>query len=171
MMVAFLGMLFSREASIEEDLPFFLIKDQTFLYVELAGDAAPSGVYQLSDGASLRDVIRLTGMSLPVDILDQKVCGEALRSGELLKVVGKVTEKASVQRSWMPASHRLTLGIKLHPDRMTLIDWRILPGIGPVLAKRIEENRQSNGDFEHLKAMERVRGIGPKRIKAWAEFF
>jgi competence protein ComEA len=71
----------------------------------------------------------------------------------------------------MPAGQRLALGVPLHPDRMGLGDWEVLPGIGPALARRIELDRQENGEFGSLERLERVRGIGPKRIQAWSEFF
>lgn len=71
----------------------------------------------------------------------------------------------------MAARKRVALGIALHPDRMSRADWESLPGIGPKLALAIELDRQENGDFGHLEALERVRGIGPKRIEAWRKFF
>lgn len=39
-----------------------------------------------------------------------------------------------------------------------------LPGIGPVLARRIVEHRGRNGAFRSLEEMRAVRGIGPSLI-------
>ncbi|MDP1859286.1 MAG: helix-hairpin-helix domain-containing protein [Gemmatimonadaceae bacterium] len=36
-----------------------------------------------------------------------------------------------------------------------------LPRIGPVLAKRIVEDRAAHGPFGSLQGLERVRGVGP----------
>lgn len=41
----------------------------------------------------------------------------------------------------------------------------LLPGVGPVLARRIVENRQRVGPFQSLEALERVHGIGEKTIE------
>lgn len=37
-----------------------------------------------------------------------------------------------------------------------------LPGIGPVMAKRIVEYRQANGPFQRLEELRKVKGIGAK---------
>ena len=71
----------------------------------------------------------------------------------------------------MPASHRVSMGIPLHPDRMNSSEWRYLPGIGQALAERIELDRQKNGEFVRLESLDRVRGVGMKRIKTWRTFF
>lgn len=39
-----------------------------------------------------------------------------------------------------------------------------LPGIGPVLARRIVEHRAKNGPFRSLAELRAVRGIGPKLL-------
>ncbi len=47
-------------------------------------------------------------------------------------------------------------------------DWRelaLLPGIGPVLARRIIRDRQRRGPVQTLAGLERVPGIGPKRLQ------
>jgi len=40
-----------------------------------------------------------------------------------------------------------------------------LPGVGEVMAERIILERQDNGAFTSVEDLERVRGIGPKRIE------
>ncbi len=40
----------------------------------------------------------------------------------------------------------------------------MLPGIGPVLARRIVEDRTLHGEFASLDDIDRVRGIGPRTI-------
>ncbi|MBN1758478.1 MAG: ComEA family DNA-binding protein [Chitinispirillaceae bacterium] len=40
-----------------------------------------------------------------------------------------------------------------------------LPGVGPVIARRIVEYRTANGPFKRLEDMERVKGIGPATVK------
>jgi competence protein ComEA len=71
----------------------------------------------------------------------------------------------------MPAAQRMALRIPLHPDRMSAEDWEALAGIGPGLAKAIEMERQQNGDFGSLAGLQRVKGIGSKRLAAWENFF
>ena len=47
----------------------------------------------------------------------------------------------------------------------TKAELMTLPGVGEVTAERILIERQDNGPFGSVKDLERVRGIGPKRIE------
>lgn len=48
-------------------------------------------------------------------------------------------------------------------DEQTLMT---LPGIGPVLARRIMEEREACGGFSSLSELLRVRGLGENRLEA-----
>ena len=45
-----------------------------------------------------------------------------------------------------------------------------LPGIGPVLAKRIVSYRQENGPFQQVTDISYVEGIGPEKLLAILDF-
>ena len=45
-----------------------------------------------------------------------------------------------------------------------------LPGLGPALAQRIVEDRETHGPFETPEALSRVKGIGPKTYEALKEY-
>lgn len=47
----------------------------------------------------------------------------------------------------------------------TLAEFEHLPGIGPVLARRIVAHRASHGAFRHIEDLALVPGIGPKRLE------
>ncbi len=51
----------------------------------------------------------------------------------------------------------------VHVNRAGEEELAALPGIGPVLAMRIVEERSRGGDFTSPGDLERVRGIGPVR--------
>jgi comEA protein len=42
---------------------------------------------------------------------------------------------------------------------------QLLPGIGPVIGKRIVDYRKANGDFTKLEDIMQVQGIGPKTFQ------
>ncbi|MCM3746466.1 helix-hairpin-helix domain-containing protein [Paenibacillus pasadenensis] len=56
---------------------------------------------------------------------------------------------------------------KLDLNRATAAQLEDLPGIGPAKAKAIVEDRERNGLFPSVDAVERVKGIGPKLIAKW----
>jgi competence protein ComEA len=53
-------------------------------------------------------------------------------------------------------------------DEATAEELEALPRIGPALAKRIVEDREANGPFGSLDALQRVKGIGPAMAKTLA---
>jgi competence protein ComEA len=169
--VLFLAVLLSREASTTEALPAFLPLAGDYLYVELVGEGLAQGTYQFNDGLSFFDVIKLTAGFSSEDLLTNPVLQQIVRDGESLKIVRKDREIGIIRQGWMKASHRMALGILLHPDRMSRTDWTVLPGVGDALAERIEIERQKNGDYGGVEALVRVKGIGKRRIDSWIKFF
>lgn len=49
-------------------------------------------------------------------------------------------------------------------NRASLDDLTRLPGVGPVLAARIVEARDSSGRFASIDDLRRVRGVGPAKL-------
>ena len=166
-----LVLIVNRRPFKVEGPPVFLSADQPAVWVELGAGFPSPGVYQLSDTRAILDVIKLTGLTSVRKITGSESCSDPLQGGELLTIVCDDKKVTKIQCSWMPASHRASFGIPLHPDRMGLRDWQFLPGIGPAMAARIEMDRQNNGDFVSFSALKRVRGIGEKRLMAWEDFF
>jgi competence protein ComEA len=69
-------------------------------------------------------------------------------------------------REFARPSAPLTLDV----NRANQRDFQRLPGIGPVLARRIVEYRESQGAFHDIEQLRRVKGIGKKtfeRIRAF----
>ena len=54
---------------------------------------------------------------------------------------------------------------KLELNRATEQEFEALPGIGPVLAERIVEYRQSRGAFRNVDQLRNVKGIGKKKFE------
>jgi len=55
---------------------------------------------------------------------------------------------------------------RLNLNAATYDELLQLPGIGPVMAKRIVEYRQQQGPFRRLDDLVKVRGIGKKKLEA-----
>lgn len=156
---------------MSKDLPAFSLQEQDVVYLGLEGEEGSFGGRQFIDRMAFGSVIKLTNVggedSLGAGLPEMS----QLVSGEIISFEKKAREINLVRNGWIAASHRIALGIPLHPDQMTEEDWVALPGIGNVLAERIELNRQENGDFGSLSALLRIKGIGMKSIEKWRDFF
>lgn len=58
----------------------------------------------------------------------------------------------------------LALGRKMDLNRAVARDLALLPGVGPVTARRITADRKKNGPFSSIDAVLRVKGVGLKRL-------
>jgi competence protein ComEA len=61
-------------------------------------------------------------------------------------------------------SHRVDL------NRADAIELALLPGLGPILAARIVQDRMRQGCFDELADLTRVGGIGPRTIERLQPF-
>ena len=164
-------LLIARGVFVNEGSPLSFAVDTDVVYVELGTGFESAGVHQFSDAAGWGSVISMTRAVSSGSWALVECCPLTIENGLYLEAAEEKEKATQIQCRWMPAEHRIALQIPLHPDRMSREDWIALPGIGEVLAERIELSRQKNGDFGCLEALQRVSGIGPKRIAAWNGFF
>lgn len=163
---------YGREFFLDrEGPPAFSVEKRPGIAV-LLGEGFPGpGVHQFSDGVTAHGVIKMTGLAVRSELLGNPRLTRSLTDGETLNIVVTNSEVTEMTALWMPAAQRMALGIPLHPDRMSVEDWEALAGIGPRLAQAIEVERQQNGVFGSLAGLQRVKGIGSKRLAAWEKYF
>ena len=58
-----------------------------------------------------------------------------------------------------------TIAKKINLNAATQEELELLPGIGPALASRIIEHRNTRGPFRRLEDLARVSGIGPRTLE------
>jgi len=150
---------------------FLLASGPGVRLVEFGEGFCSTGVHQFFDDPQGHNVNSLTICDARQQGLLVALDAEQLRHGEKIEIIDNIGHEIGLTSSWMSAARRISLGIPLHPDRMTLADWTDLPGVGEKTAAKIEADRQTNGDFGNLDALQRVRGLGPKRIDQLKKFF
>jgi len=69
--------------------------------------------------------------------------------------------RPSVGQAPAPAKGRARVDL----NRATVLELQTLPGIGEVLAKRIDDRRQTRGSFHSVEELLEVKGIGQKRLE------
>lgn len=126
------------------------------LLVHVAGLVVKPGVYPVLEGSRVVDAIAAAGgakkgvdLSL-INLARKVVDGEQIFLGEKHGAKARST-----------GGYRGTVYI----NRATASQFDSLPGIGPVIAKRIIEYRSSNGPFVDVADLQKVAGIGPKSFE------
>ena len=106
--------------------------------VKISGAVKEPGWYELAKGNLVIEGIKKAGGALPQADLRGLNLGSSLKDEKEIWVPG---EKIDINRA--------------PPEQLTY-----LPGIGPVLAKRIIEYREQNNGFQDISELQNVPGIG-----------
>ena len=154
-----------------DESPAFYANNPGYVTVYLGAGFKNQGYHQIIDGIFAAAVIQMAGAQITPKLRKSLAEKGPLHSGEGLEIDLLNAKVLEVRRFFVSAGQRITLEIPLHPDTMKANDWQALPGIGPRLAERIMADRQKNGDFGNLEALERVKGIGTGTVKRLSEFF
>lgn len=171
---AFLGtaLLFSGHEADHKGVPVaFLHYTSGGKTVRLKGCVPNPGIYRFPDHSRVATVINMTAPSIAGKVADKTILEKDLQNGDIIEAVAKDREHIDITIYKMRAKERILLGIPLVPDQMDFADWDALPGIGPELAKNIMDNRQKYGDFGSFGALQRVPGIGEKKLKVLKRYF
>jgi competence protein ComEA len=117
-------------------------------YVHLTGAVKSPGVYPISIGMRLFEVIALAGGFTSKADRESVNLARTVTDGEQIIVSGAGD---------IPVSDGL-----IHLNKATTSDFDKLPGIGPTLSSRIVDWREANGGFKSVDDLRRVGGIGDK---------
>lgn len=126
------------------------------VFVEMVGEVAQPGVYSFPAPPTLPEVWRRAGgpePSPPSDI--------AVSSGSRIEV----DQGGAYRLGRMTGPRLLTLGLGLDVNTATAEELEALPGIGPTLAQRIVQHRQSRGPYTTNEDLLEVSGIGKKKLE------
>jgi competence protein ComEA len=121
-------------------------------FVHISGAVVSPGVYPISSGMRLFEVIALAGGFTKNADQDSINLARTLADGEQILV----------SRGGVPAKSD---GL-IHLNRATAAELDTLPGLGPTLAARIIDWREANNGFQSVDDLRKVGGIGDKLFAA-----
>lgn len=110
--------------------------------------------------ANLRDAINVCGGVLPNVDKDSINMAQVLKDGQQLRVPERKEGTSSGSRSSNNGSKEGQININT-ADEKTLDE---LPGVGPAMAKRIVEYRETEGAFQSIEDIKKIKGIGEAKF-------
>ncbi|MGN0736156.1 MAG: helix-hairpin-helix domain-containing protein [Anaerovoracaceae bacterium] len=129
------------------------------IYVDIDGEVKSPGVYKVSEGTRLFQVIEMAGgltESASTEMLNR---AEAVYDGQKITVMSKagyVSDEGNTGSMSGISNGKVNINMA---DSVTL---QTIPGIGPSKAERIIEYRETNGRFTKTEDIKNVTGIGDK---------
>lgn len=167
------GLLAVSEAASEDGI----VISEAEVIVHVAGAVAKPGVYTLPGGSRVGDAVAVAGGALPRAVLDGLNLARPLTDGEQVLVPDKSAVPAATGAAptggvaggaaaggAVPAGGEVPVSL----NTATVADLETLPGIGPVLAQRIIDHRDSIGGFTEVGELRDVSGIGEKTFQSLA---
>lgn len=122
------------------------------IFVHVAGAVARPGLYRLPRGARVGEAVALAGGFREEADRGAVNLARVLRDGEQVRIPA---------RSGVPPEGNGVLDL----NAASLEELERIPGVGPVLAKRIVEHREKQGPFGSPEDLLRVPGIGPSKLR------
>jgi len=141
-------------------------------FVCVSGDVRHAGMYPLS-----ANMLTVTAIKMADPVLSSldglSVCDAAapLVNGMALHVSARPDGTVLLTKSYMAVNERIVMGIPLDINIMNESDFDDVPGIGPVLAKRIVAYRQKNGGIMATADLLAVEGIGNTKYNRLLKYF
>jgi len=128
------------------------------IFVHILGAVQQPGLYELSDGDRAVDAVAAAGGFLDTADQAQLNLARFVVDGEqiVVPVIGATP----------PATSGTTLSGKINLNTADPADLDTLPGVGPAMADRIIQWRESSGPFTSVDDLLAVTGIGDKTLEA-----
>ncbi len=145
--------------------------------VQVAGEVRSPGVYRLRAGKRVDDAVRmaggptaraeLSGVNLAAKVEDGRQVIVPARAAAPGGAAAPATGSASPAAGSAAApAGSAAAGAPLNLNTATPEQLDALDGVGPATAQKIVAYRQAHGGFRSVAELDRVPGIGPKRLAA-----
>lgn len=123
--------------------------------VYITGAIQSPGLYKVASSSTIGDVIKGAGGALPYGDVESINLAETVTGGQHIHI----------KFNFHGNPESLLRNQKININTATVKELDSLPGIGPTMAKRIEEYRQSKGAFTSIEDIKHVKGIGDGLFK------
>jgi competence protein ComEA len=129
--------------------------------VSVRGAVVAPGIYRLPPGSIVQDALQAAGGILPRGDISRLNLVAPLSDGQELRIPLETPSPGP----GTPAAAGPEAGGIINLNFATAEELQTLPGIGPVLAQRIVEYRETVGPFQSVDDLLSVKGIGPSLLE------
>lgn len=158
-----------KDANIRENIQ--QEEEEKIIVVDVSGAVRKPGVYKLPIKSRVIDAIQIAGDTVGQADLSELNLARKLEDGEKIFVPFSVNvsiyQKETLQSEKIqPREEIITTEKpkKININTASVQELDSLPGIGPVIAKRIVEYRLKFGKFRRIEDIKNVKGIGEKKF-------
>lgn len=151
---------------------------QRIIYAYITGEVKSPGVYKLSDDTRIFQLIDMAGgftqkadreslnLAETINNGTHIHIGAKLQGGDPPTIPGLPAGKAAVYTDGITAAkiHPQSSAGKININTANTSQLEALPGVGPAIAKRIIDYRNTHGNFARPEDLVNVRGIGQSKL-------
>ena len=162
----------SRPSSFKPAPAAFSVLSSPMGYVSVRGDVRHPGIYPITANAMAEGVILLAEpRKVPTGFVPVGSETLRLKNGTDIQVAIEPDGMTRISFGSLPTAQRLVLHIPLDINEMNEADLDRIPGIGPMLARRIVEYRHKNGGKMKAQELNSIEGIGEKKYESLKKIF
>lgn len=144
----------------------------SIIYVDIGGEVNVPGVYEVSEGTRLFQVIEKAGgltEDADIDVINR---AEAVYDGQKILIASyEESEKRSKSQALTEPSEQSGVSsaadeVRVNINTADSVTLQTIPGIGPSKAERIIEYRNTQGRFQSIDDIKNISGIGDKTFES-----
>lgn len=133
------------------------------IVVYISGAVNKPGVFKVFHNARVIDLVTMAGGLAPEADVSKINMAQLVKDGMHIHVVAKPVMQGGDDIVVNAGKVKVSTKININTADKSELD--ALPGIGPSLAERILEYRQTNGSFNDIDELKKVTGIGASKFE------
>jgi len=142
-------------------------KSEAWAVVQVAGEVRRPGVYRVRAGERVDDAVRLAGGATDrADLAGVNLAAKVEDGRQVIVPPRAATAPAAAGGAAGGAAGAVAPAQPISLNTATVEQLDELDGIGPLTARKIVAYREQHGGFRSVAELDRVPGIGEKRLAA-----